>query len=159
MVQLARAARPASSRPRPSVPTSPETACTRLVICSKPSVPSSSRRRSKQSLRRISFCTRCSAELRRPSRTNNTSWQSGTQRSSRSTSAVPTKPVPPVMKIRWPLRFSRIMSASPPRAQRRRCGVAPVGHGVRWLGAQVHQSSWDKTVQLLATALDTSRSV
>ena len=51
--------------------------------------------------------TRCSAP-RRPGRTSSTSSQSGTERRKRSTSAVPRKPVEPVMAIRVPDRFSLI---------------------------------------------------
>ena len=48
------------------------------------------------------------AVVRLPSRTSSTSWQSGTLRSSRSTKAVPTKPVDPVMAIRLPASASAI---------------------------------------------------
>ena len=77
----------------------------RAISASKPG-PELWRSRSKQSLRRISRRMR-SAAPRRPGRTIRTSSQSGTWRSSRSTSAVPRNPVAPVTAMRLPASASR----------------------------------------------------
>ena len=100
---------PPSSRPSPSVLTSPAITVTRRAIVSSKLSPSSSRRWSKASLRRISRCTRCAADVRRPLRTSRTREQSGTARSSRSTTAVPRNPVEPVTAMRRPASASRII--------------------------------------------------
>src|SRR5690606_20184652 len=55
-----------------------------------------------------SCCVRWAAVVRRPWRTSRISSQPGTLRSSRSTSAVPTNPVAPVMAIRFPASASAI---------------------------------------------------
>ncbi len=104
------ASRPASSRPRPSVLTSPEMTVIRRAISSSNVLPRIERRLSNASLRRISRCTRCAAEVRRPERTSKTSEQSGTARSRRSTTAVPRKPVDPVTAMRRPARACLIIS-------------------------------------------------
>jgi hypothetical protein len=101
--QEARTARSASDRPSPSVLTSPAmVVMRRAVISSNVSSPSAhdARSRSKASFFNSSRWTRRAAGVRLPSRTSSTSSHSGTLRSSRSTSAVPTKPVDPVMAIR-----------------------------------------------------------
>ena len=91
--------RPSSSRPRPSVATSPATAVTRRPPPASNSLARArARSRSKQSFLRISLVARCSAVDRRPGRMSSTTSQSGTQRRSRSTRAVPRNPVAPVMK-------------------------------------------------------------
>ena len=74
---------------------------------SKPS-PHSRRSRSKASLRRMSRRTRSAAPARRPGRTRGSTSQSGTQRRSRSTRAVPRNPVAPVTAIRRPASASAI---------------------------------------------------
>ena len=107
----ASAARPASSRPRPSVPTSP-------AIDLRPAGRSS--RRSLGSaelgaqpvegvvLEDLALDPLRPTVERRPGRTSRTISQSGTDRSSRSTSAVPRKPVVPVTTMRLPARASAI---------------------------------------------------
>ena len=76
-VAAASAARPSSSRPRPSTPTSPVMTVRRRAIVASKSSPSSDRSRSNASLRRISRRTRSAAVLRRPLRTSTTTSQSG----------------------------------------------------------------------------------
>ena len=102
--QLAKIARSSGERPRPSVDTSPATVVMRRAQCSSNGLapPSCWRSRSNASLRRISRCTRVAAVVRLPGRTSSTSSQSGTERSSRSTIAVPRKPVDPVTAMRLP---------------------------------------------------------
>ena len=95
-------------RPRPSTLTSPDTAVMRRLQISSKSLPHTARRRSNASLRRISRCTRRFTSVRRPGRTSSTNSQSGTERSSRSTSAVPKKPVAPVMAMRFAANASAI---------------------------------------------------
>src|SRR4051812_9040379 len=116
MSQDARTAASASSRPSPSVLTSPAITWTRRSTTSSrgSAPPRSERMRSKQSLAKISRFARCATVLRRPGRTNSTSSQSGTARSSRSTSAVPRNPVEPVTAIRLPARASAITGACLP---------------------------------------------
>src|SRR4051794_38548006 len=106
----ARTARSASSRPSPSVPTSPVITRRRRATISSRALapPTSARRRSKASLRMTSRWTRWAAVERRPARTRRTSWQPGTERSRRSTMAVPRKPVAPVTAMRLPSRASAI---------------------------------------------------
>src|SRR5579884_2959498 len=110
--EAASSRRPSSSRPRPSRPTSPATAVTRAAVSVSKRDPSSERSRSKQSLRRISRWSLRSAEARRPGRTRTTTSASGMLRSTRSTSAVPRKPVPPVTKKRLAARASRMPTRS-----------------------------------------------
>ena len=94
--------------PSPSVLTSPATTEIRPMMLASNSVPSFFRSRSKASFFRISRRTRSAAGVRRPSRTSNTNSHSGTLNSKRSTRAVPTKPVAPVIAMRLPRRFSEI---------------------------------------------------
>ena len=75
----------------------------RATSASKPS-PSSERRRSKQSFLITSRASLAAASDRRPGRTSTVTSASGTQRTMRSTRAVPRKPVAPVMKKRFPRR-------------------------------------------------------
>ncbi len=79
-----------------------------LHNASKPSLPSFSRRLLNASLRRISLSARFSAPLL-PGRTSRRSSQSGIELSKRSTSAVPRKPVAPVIAIRFPDKFCFII--------------------------------------------------
>ena len=110
---VARTARPSSSRPRPSTPTSPAMALSRRATISSNPSPSSRRSRSKASLRTISRRTRSAADCRRPGRTSSTTSQSGTDRSRRSTRAVPRNPVAPVTAMRLPASASVITGAGP----------------------------------------------
>ena len=111
MSQEAKTARSASLRPRPSVLTSPPTAVTRRsTIASNSAFPRSARRRSKALFLKISRRARSVASWRLEGRISRTSSQPGTARSRRSTRAVPTKPVLPVMAIRFPSRFWAIMT-------------------------------------------------
>ncbi len=64
--------------------------------------------RSKQLFLKISRWARCATLRMRPARMSRTSSQSGTERSRRSTSAVPKKPVEPVTAMRFPARSSAI---------------------------------------------------
>src|SRR2546430_1306465 len=105
--QPARRSRPASSSPSPSTPTSPATAISLEPTTWSNSAPSSSRRRSKQSLLRMSRLARSWAP-RRPGRTITRTSQPGTERMSRSTTAAPRNPVAPVTPIRVPASASRI---------------------------------------------------
>ena len=102
MSHEAKAARSMSFSPSPSRVTSPATVVIRPAIAVSKSAPYSARRRSKASFLRISLRARSAAVVRLPSRISSTRWQSGTLRSSRSTSAVPTNPVLPVMAIFFP---------------------------------------------------------
>ena len=104
MSLAARAARPASSSPSPSCPTSPGTALTRRATSAAKPSPSSSRRRLKQSFLMISLARRAAASVRRPGRTSTVISASGMQRRMRSTRAVPKNPVAPVMKMRFARR-------------------------------------------------------
>ena len=112
----ANTARSSVDRPRPSVPTSPEIVVIRRSVSASndsaaPSARHSARRRSKASLRSSSRSTRRAAGERFPERTTSTSSQPGTHRSNRSTRAVPTKPVAPVMAMRLPASDSAITPA------------------------------------------------
>ena len=110
MSQDVNSSRSCSLSPRPSFVTSPDTTETLRSQVSAKSSPHCDRSASKASLRKISRSTRRSALFRRVGRTKRTSSQSGTPRSSRSTSAVPKKPVLPVMANRLPERDSLITS-------------------------------------------------
>ena len=108
---VANSARSVSFRPSPSVLTSPPIAVTRrATIASNGSfVPfRSALSRSKALFLKISRRTRSVGSWRLLGRTSSTSSQPGTLRSRRSTRAVPTKPVLPVMAMRLPARFSLI---------------------------------------------------
>ena len=76
----ANSARSVSSRPSPSVLTSPAMVVMRRAISSSNASPSSPRRLSKASLRMISFSIRCWAVERRPGRITSTSSHPGTAR-------------------------------------------------------------------------------
>ena len=65
--------------------------------------------------------TRRFTSVRRPGRTSSTRSQSGTERSSRSTSAVPKKPVAPVMAMRFAANASAITT----------CCLAPTMRQIR----------------------------
>ena len=78
----------------------------RVATTSSKRSPSSWRRRSKQSLRTTSRASRAAALDRRVGRTNTATSHPGTQRTSRSTRAVPRNPVAPVTRMRLPDRAS-----------------------------------------------------
>ena len=110
---VAHSARCSSLKPSPSELTSPATVWIRRAVMSAnvsdaPSAACCSRRRSNASFFNSSFSTRFGAGVRRPSRTRRINSQSGTLRRSRSTSAVPTNPVDPVMAMRLPASDSAI---------------------------------------------------
>ena len=116
MSQAASVARSASSRPSPSVLTSPAIAVTRRATIAS----NGSARVAELGAQAVEgvvledlACARArSTPWRLPGRTSRTSSHPGTLRSSRSTSAVPTKPVLPVMAMRLPARFSADHSAA-----------------------------------------------
>ena len=97
MSAVANVARSASFSPSPSVPTSPAMVVMRRSVIAWNDSPSGSpacraRNRSKASFLSSSFWVRVAAGVRLPWRTSRISSQSGTQRSRRSTSAVPDEP-------------------------------------------------------------------
>ena len=110
MSQVASAARPASSRPRPSaahvagddrdpaVDHGVELGAAQLLAQAVEGVVAED----------LPLARWATAE-RLPGRISSTSSQSGTERSRRSTRAVPRKPVPPVMAMRLPARASGII--------------------------------------------------
>ena len=100
-------ARPASSRPSPSVPTSPATTVTRRATSAR-------RRPCRRARRAAGRRRRCGRSRAAPAARRCASARAdeqhelaaGTDRSRRSTSAVPRKPVAPVTEMRFPASAS-----------------------------------------------------